>query len=97
MSSIAKFFFAKIVVVFFPLLLSCINANVPLPCAVNRCAEMVAPSSQLFCSSNTAERLISHTRLSSFHHSPLVSLQLHRVYSFLDYIMGGCQIHFTVI
>lgn len=22
--------------------------------------------------------------------------QLHRVYSFLDYIMGGCQIHFTV-
>lgn len=25
------------------------------------------------------------------------SLQLHRVYSFLDYIMGGCQIHFTVI
>uniref|UniRef100_A0A8C6VZ01 Copine 7 n=1 Tax=Nothobranchius furzeri TaxID=105023 RepID=A0A8C6VZ01_NOTFU len=24
------------------------------------------------------------------------SSQLHRVYSFLDYIMGGCQIHFTV-
>ncbi|XP_067352634.1 copine-7 isoform X2 [Channa argus] len=23
-------------------------------------------------------------------------LKLHRVYSFLDYIMGGCQIHFTV-
>uniref|UniRef100_A0A3B3CWR3 Copine VII n=1 Tax=Oryzias melastigma TaxID=30732 RepID=A0A3B3CWR3_ORYME len=26
----------------------------------------------------------------------LFLLQLHRVYSFLDYIMGGCQIHFTV-
>lgn len=22
--------------------------------------------------------------------------KIHRVYSFLDYIMGGCQIHFTV-
>ncbi|KAJ8340103.1 hypothetical protein SKAU_G00347360 [Synaphobranchus kaupii] len=26
----------------------------------------------------------------------LSDLKLHRVYSFLDYIMGGCQIHFTV-
>uniref|UniRef100_A0A8C9SM34 Copine 7 n=1 Tax=Scleropages formosus TaxID=113540 RepID=A0A8C9SM34_SCLFO len=26
----------------------------------------------------------------------LSELKLHRVYSFLDYIMGGCQIHFTV-
>ncbi|KAF4082832.1 hypothetical protein AMELA_G00132760 [Ameiurus melas] len=26
----------------------------------------------------------------------LTDLKLHRVYSFLDYIMGGCQIHFTV-
>ncbi|KAJ8252708.1 hypothetical protein COCON_G00220200 [Conger conger] len=26
----------------------------------------------------------------------LNDLKLHRVYSFLDYIMGGCQIHFTV-
>ncbi|KAL3065472.1 copine-7 [Trematomus bernacchii] len=26
----------------------------------------------------------------------LSNLKLHRVYSFLDYIMGGCQIHFTV-
>ncbi|KAM8876155.1 copine-7 [Synchiropus splendidus] len=26
----------------------------------------------------------------------LTELKLHRVYSFLDYIMGGCQIHFTV-
>nr|XP_025035415.1 copine-7 [Pelodiscus sinensis] len=26
----------------------------------------------------------------------LLDLKLHRVYSFLDYIMGGCQIHFTV-
>ncbi|EMP36275.1 Copine-7 [Chelonia mydas] len=26
----------------------------------------------------------------------LLELKLHRVYSFLDYIMGGCQIHFTV-
>uniref|UniRef100_K7GEN1 Copine 7 n=1 Tax=Pelodiscus sinensis TaxID=13735 RepID=K7GEN1_PELSI len=25
----------------------------------------------------------------------LLDLKLHRVYSFLDYIMGGCQIHFT--
>uniref|UniRef100_A0A8C1GW63 Copine VII n=1 Tax=Cyprinus carpio TaxID=7962 RepID=A0A8C1GW63_CYPCA len=29
-------------------------------------------------------------------HPPFFILQLHRVYSFLDYIMGGCQIHFTV-
>ncbi|XP_070356749.1 copine-7 isoform X2 [Equus asinus] len=26
----------------------------------------------------------------------LADLKFHRVYSFLDYIMGGCQIHFTV-
>uniref|UniRef100_A0A8C3GWR0 Copine 7 n=1 Tax=Corvus moneduloides TaxID=1196302 RepID=A0A8C3GWR0_CORMO len=26
----------------------------------------------------------------------LLDLKIHRVYSFLDYIMGGCQIHFTV-
>ncbi|CAH2324355.1 copine-7 [Pelobates cultripes] len=26
----------------------------------------------------------------------LTDLKIHRVYSFLDYIMGGCQIHFTV-
>uniref|UniRef100_A0A8C8S2F7 Copine 7 n=1 Tax=Pelusios castaneus TaxID=367368 RepID=A0A8C8S2F7_9SAUR len=26
----------------------------------------------------------------------LLDMKLHRVYSFLDYIMGGCQIHFTV-
>uniref|UniRef100_A0A4X2LP61 Copine 7 n=1 Tax=Vombatus ursinus TaxID=29139 RepID=A0A4X2LP61_VOMUR len=26
----------------------------------------------------------------------LSDLKIHRVYSFLDYIMGGCQIHFTV-
>uniref|UniRef100_A0A8D3CZC1 Copine VII n=1 Tax=Scophthalmus maximus TaxID=52904 RepID=A0A8D3CZC1_SCOMX len=26
----------------------------------------------------------------------LTDMKLHRVYSFLDYIMGGCQIHFTV-
>ncbi|KAI4875934.1 hypothetical protein NFI96_034513, partial [Prochilodus magdalenae] len=26
----------------------------------------------------------------------LTELKLHRLYSFLDYIMGGCQIHFTV-
>ncbi|XP_012670190.1 copine-7 [Clupea harengus] len=26
----------------------------------------------------------------------LSDLKLHRVYTFLDYIMGGCQIHFTV-
>uniref|UniRef100_A0A6I8N5K4 Copine-7 n=1 Tax=Ornithorhynchus anatinus TaxID=9258 RepID=A0A6I8N5K4_ORNAN len=26
----------------------------------------------------------------------LSDLKVHRVYSFLDYIMGGCQIHFTV-
>ncbi|MCI4383123.1 hypothetical protein PGIGA_G00022630 [Pangasianodon gigas] len=26
----------------------------------------------------------------------LTDVKLHRVYSFLDYIMGGCQIHFTV-
>ncbi|XP_043937782.1 copine-7 [Protopterus annectens] len=26
----------------------------------------------------------------------LTDLKLHRLYSFLDYIMGGCQIHFTV-
>ncbi|XP_058011105.1 copine-7 isoform X2 [Ahaetulla prasina] len=25
----------------------------------------------------------------------LLDLKIHRVYSFLDYIMGGCQIHFT--
>uniref|UniRef100_A0A8C1Y081 Copine VII n=1 Tax=Cyprinus carpio TaxID=7962 RepID=A0A8C1Y081_CYPCA len=29
-------------------------------------------------------------------HWHLISVILHRVYSFLDYIMGGCQIHFTV-
>uniref|UniRef100_A0A8C5HLT5 C2 domain-containing protein n=1 Tax=Gouania willdenowi TaxID=441366 RepID=A0A8C5HLT5_GOUWI len=26
----------------------------------------------------------------------LTDIKLHKVYSFLDYIMGGCQIHFTV-
>lgn len=52
-------------------------------------------------SNSTAEHSLSHPNIPSevlpSRNTFFFFLQLHRVYSFLDYIMGGCQIHFTVI